>query len=124
MPWSNGAAPRLGRDDNYAAWRTMGLPRSSARHESDNDSWADRKARVVARFGLSSPEVVERHVRDNPDFFSLFALSPQDYAPFGEQYRSTYAVPWWASLRCPAWRPRRTTRSPSTLCAEAIRQTA
>ena len=49
----------------------------------NNDSWADRKARVVARFGLSSLEVFERHVRDNPDFFRLFALSPHDYAPFG-----------------------------------------
>lgn len=50
---------------------------------ADNDSWADRKARVVARFGLSSREVFERHVRDNPDFFRLFALSPRKFAPFG-----------------------------------------
>jgi uncharacterized protein (UPF0303 family) len=57
----------------------VALPGTSA----DNDSWADRKARVVARFGLSSREIFERHVRDNPDFFHLFALSPTDYAPFG-----------------------------------------
>jgi uncharacterized protein (UPF0303 family) len=57
----------------------VALPGTSA----DNDSWADRKARVVGRFGLSSLEVLERHVRDNPDFFRLFASSPRDYAPFG-----------------------------------------
>ena len=49
----------------------------------DNDSWAERKARVVAHFGMSSLEVFERHVKDNPEFFRLFALSADDYAPFG-----------------------------------------
>ena len=55
------------------------LPGTSA----DNDSWADRKARVVARFGMSSLDVYRRHVKDNPNFFRLFGLSPEDYAPFG-----------------------------------------
>ena len=55
------------------------LPGTSA----DNDGWAERKARVVAHFGMSSLEVFERYVKDNPEFFRLFALSPDDYAPFG-----------------------------------------
>lgn len=55
------------------------LPGTSA----DNDGWAERKARVVTHFGMSSLEVFERHVKDNPEFFRLFALSPNDYAPFG-----------------------------------------
>ena len=49
----------------------------------DNDGWAERKARVVAHFGMSSLEVFERHVKDNPEFFRLFALSADDYAPYG-----------------------------------------
>ena len=55
------------------------LPGTSA----DNDSWADRKGRVVSHFGLSSLEVYERHARDNPDFSTLFALPLSDYAPAG-----------------------------------------
>ena len=55
------------------------LPGTSA----DNDGWAERKARVVAHFGMSSLEVFERHVKDIPDFFHTFALSSSDYAPFG-----------------------------------------
>jgi uncharacterized protein (UPF0303 family) len=48
----------------------------------DNDSWADRKARVVARRVPLLARGFERPVRDNPDFFRLFAISPEDYAPF------------------------------------------
>ena len=55
------------------------MPGTSA----DNDSWAERKARVVAHFGISSYEVFERDVKHNPDFFRIFALSPNDYAPYG-----------------------------------------
>lgn len=50
---------------------------------ADNDSWADRKTRIVGRFGCSSLEVHERHVRDNPNFFTVFGLSSAEYAPFG-----------------------------------------
>ena len=56
------------------------LPGTSA----DNDSWADRKSRVVRRFACSSLEVDERYAKDDPDgFFSAFALSPSQYAPAG-----------------------------------------
>lgn len=56
------------------------LPGSSA----DNDSWAERKARVVRRFGCSSLEVDVRLVRDDvAAFFSTFALRPAEYAPTG-----------------------------------------
>jgi len=54
------------------------LPGTSA----DNDGWAERKARVVAHFGLSSAAVFDRYVKDNPEFFRLFALAPERYAPF------------------------------------------
>jgi uncharacterized protein (UPF0303 family) len=50
---------------------------------ADNDGWAERKSRVVARFGCSSLAVYERHFRDNPNFFDDFALSRAEYAPFG-----------------------------------------
>ena len=55
-----------------------GLPGTSA----DNDSWAERKARSVTHFGVSSAAVFERYVASNPNFFQLFALSPNDYAPY------------------------------------------
>ena len=56
------------------------LPGTSA----DNDSWIDRKARVVRRFGCSSHAVDERHVEGDPGrFYSDFALSPSQYAPTG-----------------------------------------
>ena len=56
------------------------LPGTSA----DNDSWVDRKSRVVRRFACSSLEVHERYAKDDPDgFFSAFALSPSQYAPAG-----------------------------------------
>jgi len=51
---------------------------------ADNDSWVDRKSRVVRRFGCSSHEVHERYVKGDPEaFFSAFALSPSQYAPAG-----------------------------------------
>jgi uncharacterized protein (UPF0303 family) len=51
---------------------------------ADNDSWVDRKSRVVRRFASSSLEVYERHAKDDEDrFFSAFALSPSQYAPAG-----------------------------------------
>ena len=56
------------------------LPGTSA----DNDSWVDRKSRVVRRFACSSHQVEERYVKGDPDgFFSAFALSPSQYAPTG-----------------------------------------
>jgi uncharacterized protein (UPF0303 family) len=56
------------------------LPGTSA----DNDSWVDRKSRVVRRFGCSSLEVQDRYAKGDPDrFFSAFGLSPSEYAPAG-----------------------------------------
>jgi uncharacterized protein (UPF0303 family) len=56
------------------------LPGTSA----DNDSWVDRKSRVVRRFACSSLEVQDRYAKDDPDrFFAAFALSPSEYAPAG-----------------------------------------
>ena len=56
------------------------LPGTSA----DNDSWVDRKSRVVRRFDCSSLEVQENLAKDDPDgFFSAFALSPSQYAAAG-----------------------------------------
>jgi len=56
------------------------LPGSSA----DNDSWLERKARVVRRFGCSSHEVSVRLVGDDAAvFFTTFALSPAEFAPWG-----------------------------------------
>jgi uncharacterized protein (UPF0303 family) len=56
------------------------LPGTSA----DNDSWVERKSQVVRRFGCSSQEVHARYVGDDADkFFTTFALSPAQYAPWG-----------------------------------------
>jgi uncharacterized protein (UPF0303 family) len=56
------------------------LPGTSA----DNDSWVERKTRVVRRFDCSSLEVQKRLVKDDPEqFFAAFALSPSQYAPAG-----------------------------------------
>ena len=56
------------------------LPGTSA----DNDSWVERKTRVVRRFDCSSLEVQETLAKDDPDgFYSAFALSPSQYAPAG-----------------------------------------
>jgi uncharacterized protein (UPF0303 family) len=50
---------------------------------ADNDSWLDRKARVVRRFAQSSLDVHERYVSGIAEFFSVFGLSPEYYAPWG-----------------------------------------
>lgn len=56
------------------------LPGTSA----DNDSWVDRKSRVVRRFACSSHEVHDRHAKGDAErFYSTFALSPSQYAPEG-----------------------------------------
>ncbi|GAB2573195.1 heme-degrading domain-containing protein [Microlunatus antarcticus] len=56
------------------------LPGSSA----DNDRWAERKARVVRRFGRSSHEVgVELVGDDLTAFLTAFGLSAVEYAPTG-----------------------------------------
>jgi uncharacterized protein (UPF0303 family) len=56
------------------------LPGTSA----DNDSWVDRKSRVVRRFACSSHEAHERYAKGDEDrFFTTFALSPSQYAPAG-----------------------------------------
>jgi uncharacterized protein (UPF0303 family) len=53
------------------------LPGTSA----DNDSWVEKKARVVWRFNRSSLEVYERYVVNIPDFFEAFGLARSEYAP-------------------------------------------
>ena len=87
------------------------LPGTSA----DNDSWVDRKSRVVRRFACSSHEVHDRYAKDDPDrFFSAFALSPSQYAPAGGvRYRSACAARWSACSPCPAWNRPRTASSRS-----------
>jgi uncharacterized protein (UPF0303 family) len=56
------------------------LPGTSA----DNDSWVERKSRVVGRFACSSLAVHDRYAKDDVDrFFAAFALSPSEYAPAG-----------------------------------------
>ena len=56
------------------------LPGTSA----DNDSWVDRKSRVVRRFDCASLEVQRTLAKDDADaFFAQFALSPSQYAPAG-----------------------------------------
>ncbi|HWT23431.1 MAG TPA: heme-binding protein [Solirubrobacteraceae bacterium] len=56
------------------------LPGTSA----DNDSWVDRKSRVVRRFACSSLEVHDRYAQGDPDrFFATFALAASEYAPAG-----------------------------------------
>jgi uncharacterized protein (UPF0303 family) len=55
------------------------LPGTSA----DNDSWVERKSRVVFRFACSSQDVYDRYVKDDAaQFFSMFALSAAEYAPW------------------------------------------
>ena len=56
----------------------VALPGATA----DNDSWVDRKANVVRRFDRSSLEV-ERHydIPNFPDFYTVFGIARQDYAP-------------------------------------------
>ncbi|MGI3784917.1 MAG: heme-degrading domain-containing protein [Janthinobacterium lividum] len=56
------------------------LPGSSA----DNDSWVERKARVVRRFGRPSLEVELDLARDDlAGFYTGFGLSPAEFAPSG-----------------------------------------
>jgi uncharacterized protein (UPF0303 family) len=50
---------------------------------ADNDSWVERKARTVRRFGCSSLEVQERYGSMGHDFFETFGLSPDTYTPSG-----------------------------------------
>jgi uncharacterized protein (UPF0303 family) len=67
---------RLGEQRAFHA----ALPGASA----DNDSWVDRKSRVVRRFDCSSHEVHTRHAKGDADrFYADFALSPSQYAPAG-----------------------------------------
>jgi uncharacterized protein (UPF0303 family) len=102
------ALPDLNRFDHDAAWRVgsslvhscrragqpvtiavwlgeqrvfhAALPGSSA----DNDSWVERKARVVRRFARSSHEVeLDLAGDDTAGFFTAFGLSPAEYAPSG-----------------------------------------
>ena len=56
------------------------LPGSSA----DNDSWVERKARVVRRFGRPSLEVELDLARDDlAGFYTAFGVSPDEFAPSG-----------------------------------------
>lgn len=49
---------------------------------ADNDSWVDRKARVVRRFDRSSLALAEHYgVEQNPGFYEAFGISRADYAP-------------------------------------------
>ena len=50
---------------------------------ADNDSWVERKARTVRRFGCSSLEVQERYGSMGHDFFETFGLAPATYTPSG-----------------------------------------
>jgi len=85
------------------------LPGTSA----DNDSWVDRKSRVVRRFACSSHEVHDRYAKDDPDrFFSAFALSPSQYAPAGGAVPIRVRGTLVGSSPCPAWNRPRTTSSP------------
>ena len=56
------------------------LPGSSA----DNDSWVERKTRVVRRFGRPSLEVERDLAGDGlAGFYTAFGLSPAEFAPSG-----------------------------------------
>ena len=49
---------------------------------ADNDSWVDRKARVVRRWNRSSLALAEHYdVESNPGFYEAFGISRVDYAP-------------------------------------------
>ena len=54
-----------------------GLPDTS----TDNDSWANANP-ICPHFGVSSAAAFNRYVASNPNFFQLFALSPNNYAPY------------------------------------------
>ena len=49
----------------------------------DNDSWIERKARVVQRFGHSSLYVGQRSREAGTTFDAEFGLDPQQYAAHG-----------------------------------------
>jgi uncharacterized protein (UPF0303 family) len=49
----------------------------------DNDTWIDRKARVVQRFGHSSLYVGQRSREAGTTFEAEFGLDPQQYAAHG-----------------------------------------
>lgn len=56
----------------------VALPGATA----DNDSWVDRKARVVRRWDRSSLALAEHYgVDGNPGFYEAFGISRADYAP-------------------------------------------
>lgn len=54
---------------------------------SDNDSWVDRKSRIVQRFRRASLEVARQYVgdgnRDVDGWLAAFALDPATYFPAG-----------------------------------------
>ena len=50
---------------------------------ADNDCWIDRKANTVRRFGFSSHEAEERYGSLGTDFFTVFGVSPSEYALAG-----------------------------------------
>ena len=66
---------RLGRQRVFHA----ALPGTSA----DNDSWVDRKLRVVAHFGVPSLQVEELVARTGRDLHRDFGLDPARYAAAG-----------------------------------------
>src|SRR3954462_13388002 len=49
----------------------------------DNQSWIDRKARVVNRFGHSSLYVRQASIQRGTSFEAEFGLDPRRYAPHG-----------------------------------------
>ena len=100
--------PDLDRFDHDAAWRVgSGLVRDCRREQqpvtvalwlgeqrvfhaalpgssADNDSWVERKARVVRRFGRSSLEIELDLARDDlAGFYTAFGVSPAELAPSG-----------------------------------------
>lgn len=50
---------------------------------ADNDSWIERKANTVRRFGCSSSEVQKRFGELGTDFYTWFGTSPSEYALAG-----------------------------------------
>jgi len=54
---------------------------------SDNDSWVDRKSRIVQRFRIASLEVARRYVGDGDGavdrWLAAFGLDPATYFPAG-----------------------------------------
>jgi uncharacterized protein (UPF0303 family) len=78
------------RDDNFSVTISIQMGEQRAFHaalpgaSADNDSWVDRKSRVVRRFGCSSLEVHERYAKGDAErFYADFALAPSQYTPAG-----------------------------------------